>query len=57
MMDEAIILATIIGADTQEFLSVRDFDSRMSIFHTLMRDIPTDIIFGNVERIEQAPFR
>ena len=57
MEDEAIILATIIGADMREFVKVRNVDTRMSIFHTLMRDIPTDVIFADVERIGIAPFR
>lgn len=57
MTDEAPILATIIGAETKDFVEMHDVDSRMSLFHTLMREIPSDIIFAKIERISQAPFR
>ncbi|KAI5837096.1 hypothetical protein DFP73DRAFT_449680, partial [Morchella snyderi] len=57
MTDEAIILATIMGLDVKDLVQVPDVDNRMAILLTKLRNIPSDIIFANVERIEHAPFR
>ncbi|KAF9458797.1 hypothetical protein BDZ94DRAFT_1269700 [Collybia nuda] len=57
MENEAFILATIIGAETKQFIDMPDIDSRMALLHTLMGEVPSDIISANVERISQAPFR
>ncbi|CAL1709971.1 unnamed protein product [Somion occarium] len=57
MEDEAIILGIILGLDVKALLDAENLDDRMSKFLAMIREIPSDIIFGNVERIQQAPYR
>ncbi|KAF8242173.1 hypothetical protein K440DRAFT_135143 [Wilcoxina mikolae CBS 423.85] len=58
LLDEAIILAAIIGLDNiHELTNIQDVGNRMAVFLTMIREIPSDIIFAGVNRIRYPPFR
>ncbi|KAK7682674.1 hypothetical protein QCA50_014057 [Cerrena zonata] len=57
MEDEAVILASTLGLDVKEVLDSEDVDSRMAKFLCLIREVPSDIIFGTGERIGKSPYR
>ena len=58
LADEALVLAEMVKQDgIKDIVAVSDVDSRMSILHSFMWYVPDDILFPDVERIGQAPFR
>ncbi len=57
MEDEAVILAITLGMDVKDLVDIPDVDGRMAKFLQMTRDVPSDIIFGDWERIGHAPYR
>lgn len=62
--DEPICLASLIGLDVADILSVQTAAERMSHFYLLLREIPTAIIFPQLgvknllsKNLQDAPFR
>ncbi len=55
--DEAVILAITLGMDVKDLVDIPDVDGRMAKFLQMTRDVPSDIIFGDWERIGHAPYR
>ncbi|KAK0226584.1 hypothetical protein IW262DRAFT_1312505 [Armillaria fumosa] len=57
MEDEAVILAITLGMDVKDLVDIPDVDGRMAKFLQMTRDVPSDIVFGDWERIGRAPYR
>ncbi|KDQ06692.1 hypothetical protein BOTBODRAFT_149578 [Botryobasidium botryosum FD-172 SS1] len=57
MEDEAMILAITLGFDVKQIMDADTLDNKMAKFLTKVREFPSDIIFGDWEKLGNAPYR
>jgi hypothetical protein len=55
--DEMLCMASILGLDSQQIVSVTTLDEKMIEFYLQLRQLPISILFCNGKRIHKAPFR
>lgn len=55
--DEPVCMASLLGMPLEEILKLKTAHERMAKFHTLIRQIPAEIIFSPTPKLLQRPFR
>lgn len=55
--DEMLCMASILGLDSQQIVSVEALDEKMIEFYLKLRQLPISLLFCNGKRIRKAPFR